>query len=132
MSKKNLLLVLAALVIAAGVYFLMVNKEAVSPTGSPTATPTATPKKSGSATPTETTAKAGTYSCEGGKSFTLSVLADGTARVSGTSSSNNVVLRKSTAGIWVSADSKVAVREVAGYTVLVEGDVVTRDRCTLR
>jgi hypothetical protein len=43
-----------------------------------------------------------------------------------------VVLHKSDAAhIWISADAKVAVREIAGYTVLVENDVITRDQCYL-
>lgn len=122
MSKKqNLLLALAVLVIAAGVYFLVMNKKSDSPSAG---TPTGGAK-------TETTAKAGTYACEGGKTFTLATRADGTARVTGASSSS-VVLRKSSAGIWISDDARVAVREIAGYTILVENDVTTRDRCTLR
>ena len=81
---------------------------------------------------TETTAASGTYTCAEGKSFTLTVQADGTARVTG-ASSNGVVLHKSNAAaIWISSDAKVAVREIAGYTILIEGDKTTRDRCTLK
>ena len=81
---------------------------------------------------TETTAVAGTYQCAGGKSFTLTVLADGTARVSGANSAGVVLHKSDAAAIWISADASVAVREIADYTVLIENDTITRDRCHLR
>jgi hypothetical protein len=80
----------------------------------------------------ETTARPGRYACADGKSFTLTVQADGTARVIG-ASSGGVVLRRTTGtAIWASADGRVAVREIADYTVLIENDVTTRDRCRVQ
>lgn len=108
-------------------------EESPSPTPSPTATakPRTTPKPT--ATGSETTSAGGTYACAGGKSFTLSVKADGTARVTGSDSSNGKILRKTTGlGIWTSDDGRTSVRETAGYTILLENFVTTRDACHLK
>ena len=80
----------------------------------------------------ETTARPGTYDCADDKSFTLTVRGDGTARVSGASSAGVVLRRTEGPSVWTSADGRVAVREIADYTVLVENDVTTRDLCRLR
>jgi hypothetical protein len=126
-STKIMLIVGAVLVLGVAVYLGVMKNKTGDESGSMN-------NPGGSGTPqrsTETTAASGSYVCQGGKTFTLSVRSDGTARVTGASSAN-VVLKKSTAGIWISDDSRVAVREIAGYTVLVENDVTTRDRCTLK
>ncbi len=89
-----------------------------------------TPMGGTTAKPGELTAKGGTYACEEGKTFTMAVSGN-TATVTG-ADVGTVRLTKSEIGIWKSADAKFVVREIAGYTVLVENDVTTHDRCRLR
>lgn len=134
--------VLVGAVIVLGLVVLISGRDAGAPaeeSPSPSASPSASAKPKPRTTPkptatgSETTSSAGTYKCADGKSFTLSVKADGTARVTGSDSSNNVVLRKTQGlGIWVSDDGRTSVRETAGYTVLLENYTTTRDLCYLK
>lgn len=104
-----------------------------TPTPSVSSAPAAVkPKPTKTPSTPETTSASGTYKCALGKTFTLSVRSDGTARVTGSDSSSGLVLKKTSAGIWTSDNGKVTVREIAGYTILVENNATTRDVCYLK
>jgi hypothetical protein len=105
-------------------------QESPTPTDAVAAPGAAQPKPSNSMP--ELTSSTGTYKCSGNKTFTLSLRSDGTARVTGSDSSGGKVLKKTSIGIWTSDDSSVVVREIAGYTILVENSVTTRDSCTIK
>jgi hypothetical protein len=72
-----------------------------------------------------------TYTCDAGKSFSLTYVDKNTVTLSG-AGMTSISLDENMAGYWVSADGKTTVKQVGSYVVVVQNDKTTYDRCATK